>query len=43
MNQMKNRSTARATGRGPGRPPTQSIEGAKNFFFLPDDCSIGQG
>ena len=29
-------STHNSTGRGPGRPLAQPIEGAKNFLFLPE-------
>ena len=33
-NRSRSGSTPSSTGRGPGRPPAQPVEGAKNFFFI---------
>ena len=35
LNRSRSGSTQSSTDRGPGRPPTQPVEGAKNFLFLP--------
>ena len=34
LNRSRSGSTHSSTGRGPSRPPTQLIDGAKNFLFL---------
>ena len=34
LNRSRSGSTPSSTDRGPGRPPAQSVKGAKNFFFL---------
>ena len=36
FNRSRFGSTHNSTGRGPGKPPTQPIEGTKNFLFIPE-------
>ena len=36
LNRLRSGSTHSSTGRGPSRPPTQPVDGAKNFIFLPE-------